>query len=78
VLAVREARVDEVRAYLDAVDGDELSRPRRGDDDRGYPPPSTHTVLECLHVVMDEEWCHQRYAARDLAILTARTGAQND
>ena len=71
VRPVREARMDEVRAYLEAVEADELSRPRRGDDDRGYPPPSTHTVLECLHVVMDEEWNHHRYAARDLAILTA-------
>jgi len=36
-----------------------------------YPPPTTHTLLECLHVVMDEEWCHHQYAARDLAVLTA-------
>jgi len=71
VLDVREGRIAEVRAYLSAVDPDELARPRRGDDDRGYPPPSTHTVLDCLHVVMDEEWNHHRYAARDLAILTA-------
>jgi DinB superfamily/Pentapeptide repeats (8 copies) len=71
VLDVREGRIAEVRAYLSAVDADELARPRRGDDDRGYPPPSTHTVLDCLHVVMDEEWNHHRYAARDLAILTA-------
>jgi len=71
VLDVREGRIAEVRAYLAAVDADELARPRRGDDDLGYPPPSTHTVLDCLHVVMDEEWNHHRYAVRDLAILTA-------
>ncbi len=70
VLAVRDERVAEVRAYLATVDEDELARPRRGDDDRGYPPATTHTVLDCLHVVMDEEWNHHQYAVRDLTILT--------
>jgi len=71
VLAVREARVDEARAYLHGVEAGELALPRRGDDDHGYPPPTAHTVLDCLHIVMDEEWHHHRYAARDLATLTA-------
>jgi hypothetical protein len=30
------------------------------------------TVLDCVHVVLNEEWWHHRYAARDLAILEAR------
>jgi hypothetical protein len=25
------------------------------------------TVLECLHVILNEEWEHLRYALRDLA-----------
>jgi hypothetical protein len=43
---------------------------RRKSDDSGYPPPTEDTVLGCLHVVMDEEWNHDQYAVRDLAVLT--------
>ena len=71
VLAVREQRVASVRRFLATVDEDELGRPRRGNDEAGYPPPSGHDVLACLHVVMDEEWNHHQYATRDLAALTA-------
>jgi hypothetical protein len=71
VVGVREDRVARVRDYLATVTEDELRQPRRGDDDPGYPPPTEHTVLDCLHVVMDEEWCHHQYAIRDLAILSA-------
>ena len=46
-------------------------RPRSNNDAAGYPPATDDTVLDCLHVVMDEEWNHHQYAARDLAILTA-------
>jgi hypothetical protein len=27
-------------------------------------------VLQCLHVVMDEEWNHHQYAERDLRIVS--------
>jgi hypothetical protein len=30
-------------------------------------------VLECLHVILNEEWEHNRYAVRDLESLEART-----
>jgi hypothetical protein len=30
------------------------------------------TVLHCMHVVLNEEWWHNQYAVRDLAILEAR------
>ena len=55
VLAVREARVERGGGptwtpWARTSGGGRC----RGDDDRGYPPPTTHTVLECLHVVMDE------------------------
>ena len=29
-------------------------------------------MLECLHVILDEEWEHNRYANRDLDVLAAR------
>ena len=37
----------------------------------GYPAVTTHVVLDCIHVVIDEEWAHHRYAVRDLDALAA-------
>jgi len=37
-------------------------------DSQGHPPEA-HTVLECLHVILDE---NSRYANRDLDVLQAR------
>jgi hypothetical protein len=70
VLDVRAGRTANVRDYLATVDAYTLSEPRRRNDSDGYPPPTEDTVLSCLHVVMDEEWWHHQYAARDLARLT--------
>ena len=79
VAEVRAARMARVRDYLSTVDADELAHPRRGNDERGYPPPTAHAVIECLHVVMDEEWNHHQYAVRDLATLAAASdGATTD
>lgn len=39
------------------------------------PPTSHHTVLQCLHVVLDEEWNHHQYAARDLATVNGVTAS---
>jgi hypothetical protein len=68
VLVVRQDRYDRVAAHLSKVTDDDLQAPRRSEV--GYPPPTDHTVLGCLHVVMDEEWNHLQYARRDLAVLT--------
>jgi hypothetical protein len=70
VLAVRHERMDSVRRFLALATEDDLRRPRVGNDPDGYPPPSEHSVLACLHVVMDEEWNHHQYAIRDLAVLS--------
>ena len=68
VLAVRRDRMDEVAHEIATMTTVEL--------DRVCVPPSTighptreHTVLECLHVILNEEWEHHRYATRDLAML---------
>jgi DinB superfamily len=71
VLDVRRQRMDRVRQFLATVTADERRRPRYNNDAAGYPPATEDTVLDCLHVVMDEEWNHHQYATRDLAILTA-------
>jgi hypothetical protein len=35
-------------------------------------PRKEHTVLQCLHVILKEEWQHHRYAVRDLEVLEKR------
>jgi hypothetical protein len=67
VLTVRHERYERVAEYLSRVTDADLQDRRRGEV--GYPPPTDHTVLGCLHVVMDEEWNHLQYAVRDLATL---------
>jgi len=67
VLEVRNNQIVRLRDFLKAVEPAELAATRRGNDDGMYPPPTDHTVLQCLHVVLDEEWNHHQYAVRDLA-----------
>jgi hypothetical protein len=78
VLELRSTQMLRLRDFLGAVEPSELTATRRGNDDRGYPPPSNHTVLQCLHVVLDEEWNHHQYAARDLARVKGVTGDVSD
>jgi hypothetical protein len=68
VLQVRRGRMDAVR--------DAIATVTEGDLERVCVPPATpghptepHSVLHCLHVILDEEWEHNRYANRDLAVL---------
>jgi hypothetical protein len=65
VLAVRREHMDRVAAFITDVNFDELQRT--------VPSPNggTTSVSSCLHVVFDEEWWHDQYANRDLAILEA-------
>jgi hypothetical protein len=71
VVSVRRDRMASVAQYLSSVTAEQLAAPRAANDDTGYPGPSKHTVIDCLHVVMDEEWNHHQYAIRDLAVLSA-------
>ena len=34
------------------------------------PNGGTTSVMSCIHVVMNEEWAHNRYANRDLDVLS--------
>lgn len=72
VLVVRREHMDMVRETIDALTADELGRMCEPPDASGYPTEA-HSVLKCLHVILDEEWEHSRYANRDLAILEARS-----
>jgi hypothetical protein len=71
VLEVRAGRVAMVRDFLATVTSDALA------ETRGNPhaPEHPETVLSCLHVILDEEWEHHRYAVRDLDTIEAEPGS---
>jgi hypothetical protein len=71
VLTVRRERMQEVREVICAATAEELGRVCNPAQSLGHPT-RPHTVLECLHVILDEEWEHNRYAVRDLDLLEAR------
>jgi hypothetical protein len=71
VLELRRERMDEVRNVIAGVTAVELERNCVPPASPGHPRKD-HTVLQCLHVVLKEEWQHHRYAVRDLAVLETR------
>jgi DinB superfamily/Pentapeptide repeats (8 copies) len=62
VLEVRAGRVAMVRDFLAAVTSDELAATRKNPWNSEY----LETTVSCLHVILEEEWEHHRYAVRDL------------
>ena len=62
VLEVRAGRVAMVRDFLATATSEELAASRRNPWSTEYP----ETTLSCLHVILEEEWEHHRYAVRDL------------
>ena len=62
VLEVRAGRVAMVRDFLAAVTAGELATERTNP----WNPDRRETTLSCLHVLLEEEWEHHRYAVRDL------------
>jgi DinB superfamily len=63
VMVVRRERMDRVAEHIMDIDADELDR------EVASPNGGTTTVKSCLHIVFREEWWHDHYANRDLAIL---------
>lgn len=74
VLEVRAGRVAQVRDLLATVTSDELAVTRKNPHNPDHP----ETTLSCLHVILGEEWEHQRYAVRDLDAIEAQTALQPD
>lgn len=68
VLEVRREHMDDVASTIAALTPEEMDRLCLPPDSLGYPR-RTETVLRCLHVILDEEWMHDRYANRDLTVL---------
>ena len=71
VLEVRAGRVAMVRGFLATVTPDELAAKRKNPHDPRYP----ETTLSCLHVILEEEWEHHRYAVRDLDAIETESDA---
>ena len=67
VLEARADRVAMVRDFLATVTAEELAVLRRNP----WAPQHRETTRSCLHVILDEEWDHHRYAVRDLDAITA-------
>lgn len=71
MLAVRRERMDAVKETMAALTSEELKRVCVPPKTPGHPT-EPRSVLECLHVILDEEWEHSRYANRDLEVLETR------
>lgn len=67
VLEVRAGRVAMVRDYLAAVTPELLDERRVNPWNARYP----ETIRSCLHVILEEEWEHLRFAVRDLDIISS-------
>jgi DinB superfamily/Pentapeptide repeats (8 copies) len=70
VLEARAGRVAMVRDFLATVTPEELAAPRTNP----WEPDRQETTLSCLHVILEEEWEHHRYAVRDLDAIEAKSG----
>ena len=70
VLAARDVQGAELERWLSTVTPDELSAPAPVPAGPGWPPYARgKSVLECVHVVLDEEWAHHGFCVRDLDLL---------
>jgi uncharacterized protein YjbI with pentapeptide repeats len=65
VLRARADHVAMVRDFLATATLESLQTPRKNPHAPQYP----ETTLSCLHVILEEEWEHHRYAVRDLDTL---------
>ena len=71
VLEARAGRIAMVRDFLATVTSDELATTRRNPHSPDYP----ETTRSCLHVILEEEWEHHRFAVRDLDTIEAKSGS---
>jgi hypothetical protein len=69
VVDVRAGRVAMVRDFLASVTSDQLAAVRKNP----WAPQEQETVRACLHVILEEEWEHHRYAVRDLTAIEPRS-----
>ena len=71
VLEVRAERAAMVRDFIAGVTAEELTAQRWNP----WAPDHPETTLSCLHVILNEEWEHHRFAVRDLDAIEAGGGS---
>jgi hypothetical protein len=59
-----------VRDFLSTVTPEGLAAVRKNP----HAPQHPETTLSCLHVILEEEWEHHRFAVRDLGAIEAAIG----
>lgn len=69
VRQVRAEHVALVRDFLAGVTEDDLAVVRKNP----WAPQHPETTRSCLHVILEEEWEHHRYAVRDLDAIAERS-----
>ena len=69
VLAARKSRQGQVREHLAGLDDEALRGPVPTHGIQGFPPEEERSTLDCLRVILNEEWAHHRFAVRDLDVL---------
>ena len=69
VLDARRNRQQQVRDHVRALDDEGLTAMVPAHGVQGFPPDEERSTLDCLRVILDEEWAHHQFAVRDLAEL---------
>ena len=69
VLEIRSGRVAMVRDFLASITPEELAAQHPSPHD----PDFQETTLSCLHVILEEEWEHHRFAVRDLGAIDSKS-----
>jgi hypothetical protein len=62
-----------VRDVVDGLTDESLAADTEPVEGPGWPPARRYPILECLQIVLNEEWEHRLYAERDLDALHATT-----
>jgi hypothetical protein len=71
VLAARRRRQQQVRDHVGSLDDEGLSAMIPTHGVLGFPPDEERSTLDCLRVILSEEWAHHGFAVRDIAVLEA-------
>lgn len=67
---MRDEQAAELERWLADITPDELSATAPVPTGPGWPPYARgKSVLDCLHVVLNEEWEHHGFCVRDLDLL---------
>lgn len=77
VLVVRRDQEAELTQWLETIAPEALAERAPVPEGPGWPPYAVgKSVLECLRVVLNEEWAHHQFCVRDLDLLQA--GSSDD